>query len=215
MRTSSSIKVCELYEESAEGYAAMMDAEIDLPIYADTLGRLAERLSGIPGPVVDTSCGPGHMLARYRERYDPDRSLVGVDLSPRMVALAGTRLGAGAEAVVGDMRDLSGVEAGSGAAVLSFFAVHHVDPAGAQAAFREWSRVLRMGGQVLVAAWEGTGAIDYGGATDVVALRYTQREIIDWAQEAGFVVDRCVVEPVEGMPMAAVYLEGTKRGPSR
>jgi len=44
----------------------------------------------------------------------------------------------------------------------------------------------------------------------VVALRYTQEEIGQWAREAGFVVDRCVVEPVEEMPMEAVYLEGIK-----
>ena len=42
------------------------------------------------------------------------------------------------------------------------------------------------------------------------ALRYTEEDVVAWAQEAGFVANRCVVEPVEDMPMNAVYLEGTK-----
>lgn len=210
MKTSSEAEVRELYESSADGYARMMDAEIDLPVYADTLGRLAERIAQVPGPVIDTSCGPGHMLWRYHERYDPERSLSGIDLSPRMVAIARSRLGSSAALATGDMRDLRPIESDSAAAVLSFYAIHHVEPEQILVALREWHRVLRSGGQLVVAAWEGTGPIDYGGESDVVALRYRSEEIVSWAQAAGFVVDRCVVEPVEGMPMEAVYLEGTK-----
>ena len=210
MKTSSLSKVRQFYEDTADSYAEMMDAEIDLPVYSDILGRLAERLSGIPGPIVDTSCGPGHVLARYRTRYDPKRPLVGIDLSPRMVGLASTLLGAGAETLTGDMRQLTGVESDSAAAVLSFFAIHHVDSDDAGIAFQEWSRVLRPGGQLVVAAWEGSGQIDYGDASDVVALRYTGEELTGWAHRADFAVDRCTVEPVEGMSMEAVYLEGTK-----
>lgn len=209
MKTSTEAEVRELYEDSADGYAKMMDSEIGLPVYADILGRLAERLAGLPGPAIDTSCGSGHLLARYRDRYDPGRSLLGIDLSPRMVAIAGSKLGSDAKIVTGDMRDLGPVESDSAAAVLSFFAVHHLDPGEIAVALGEWKRVLRTGGQLVVAAWEGTGAIDYGDSSDVVALRYRSDEIRGWVSAAGFVVDRCVVEPVEGMSMKAVYLEAT------
>ena len=93
---------------------------------------------------------------------------------------------------------------------LNFFAVHHLDAEGIVAALREWNRVLRPAGQLVIAAWEGTGPIDYGDTSDVVALRYTKTEITDWVSQCGFVVDRCVVEPVEEMPMDAVYLEASK-----
>jgi hypothetical protein len=73
------------------------------------------------------------------------------------------------------------------------------------------SRFARSGGQLVIAAWEGKGAIDYGEVSDVVALRYTQDEIVAWTQKAGFIVDRCVVEAVEEIPMEAIYLEGAKR----
>ena len=42
MRLSSKAKVSELYEDSAESYAEMMDAEIEQTVYADILGRLAK-----------------------------------------------------------------------------------------------------------------------------------------------------------------------------
>ncbi len=210
MKASSIAEVRELYEDSAESYSKMMDSEIDLPIYADILGRLAERIADIPGPVIDTSCGPGHMLSRYHDCYDSGRSLLGIDLSPRMVAIASARLGSHAETVTGDMRDLGTIEANSASAVLNFFAIHHADARDVRTALDEWHRVLRPGGQLVVAAWEGTGPIDYGSHSDVVALRYTEDEVVTWAREAGFVVNRCVVEPVEEIPMKAIYLEGTK-----
>ncbi len=211
MKTSSIEDVSAFYDSAASGYAQLMDGEIDLPLYADVLGRLAERLADLEGPVVDTSCGPGHMLARYHERHEPTRALVGVDLSPRMVALAGERLGDAAEVRAGDMRALPQTESGSSAAVISFFAAHHLGPTELAAAFVEWARVLRGGGQLVVAAWEGSGAIDYGEVSDVVALRYTKEQVEGWASAAGLTIDRCAVEAVDGMEMDAVYLEASKQ----
>ena len=52
-----------MYEETAESYARMMDAEIDLPVYAHILGRLRDRVANMPGTLVDTACGSGHMLS--------------------------------------------------------------------------------------------------------------------------------------------------------
>ena len=208
-KPSDADRVRDMYDATAESYAEMMDSEIDLPMYGDILGRLQIRITDLPGGLVDTSCGSGHMLARYRERYERDRSLVGIDLSPRMVAIANERLGPAAEVMVGDMRDLSAVASGVAAAVLSFFAVHHLDRGGLAVALAEWRRVLRPGGQLLLAAWEGAGAVDYGDSADIVALRYGADELSSAVRTAGFIVDRCVVEPVEGFPMDAVYLDAT------
>lgn len=108
------------------------------------------------------------------------------------------------------VRDLDMVSTGSAAAVVSFFSVHHLEPEGLCAALSEWHRSLAPGGQVLIAAWEGAGVIDYGDASDVVALRYRSDELSAWTESAGLSVSRCVVEPVEGMPMDAVFLEGYK-----
>jgi len=107
------------------------------------------------------------------------------------------------------MCQLPDVPSKTASAVLSFFALHHLDPEQVEIALAEWRRVLHRGGQLLVAAWEGSGAIDYGAESDVVALRHAEEELKGWVQRAGFAVDRCSVELVEEIPMEAVYLEGT------
>jgi ubiquinone/menaquinone biosynthesis C-methylase UbiE len=199
-----------MYEETADWYADMMDTEINLPVYADVLGRLSNRIANLPGTVIDTACGSGHMLSMYWNRFDQNHTLLGIDLSPSMVAIAEKRLGANAEVIVGDMRDLSTIESDSSSAILNFYALHHLDAAGIKMAFKEWQRVLTQGGQLVVATWEGQGAIDYGDQSDIVALRYRSTELYAWAIEAGFTVSRCVVEPVAEFPMNAVNLEAVR-----
>lgn len=210
METSSADQVKKLYEESADSYATMMDSEINLPLYASVLGRLQARLARVLGILIDTSCGSGHMLSMYREKFERKRPLLGIDLSPSMVRIAQNRLGASADIHVGDMRKLHMVEDHSAAAVISFFALHHLGPDDVQRALGEWRRVLVKGGQLLVAAWEGVGAIDYGDSSDVVALRYRETELSTWTSDAGLAVTRSVVEPVDEIEMDAVYLEATK-----
>lgn len=199
-----------MYESTADSYAKMMDKEIDLPVYPDALGRLKERIVNVSGTLIDTACGSGHMLSMYHDRLDPSRALLGIDISPRMVSIANKKLGSGGRIDVGDMRDLSGIEANSASAVLNFFAIHHLDPDDVRTAIGEWHRVLRSGGQLLIGAWEGIGAIDYGNEADIVALRYRSSELSNWTQETGFKLLRCVVATVEEFPMDAVYLEAAK-----
>jgi len=210
MKKSPDKEVRELYEETADSYSEMMDSEIELSIYSDTLSRLAVRIAKIPGTIIDTSCGSGHMLALFHDSYDSSHSLIGVDLSPKMVEIADKRLGTKAKTFVGNMLDLGLVSPSSSAAVISFFAIHHLDPEGVILALKKWHRILINQGQLVLAAWEGEGTIDYGDESDVVAFRFTQDQIKSWVTEAGFLVERCIVESVEEIPMNAIYLEAKK-----
>lgn len=199
-----------MYEANADSYAELMDKEIGLPVYKEVLERLHESISNTPGPLLDTACGSGHMLSMFRSQYDSSRSLIGIDISPRMVAISKKRLGRDGSIMVGDMRSLPGIDSGSVAALINFFAIHHLDLDGVQASMLEWNRVLVQKGCLLIAAWEGSGAIDYGDESDIVALRYTRNELIETAEISGFSVSRCTVEPVEDFPMEAIYLECKK-----
>ena len=210
MKISSIEEVTKFYEEIADSYSTMMDDEIDLPMYAEALGGLAERIADLDGPVLDSSCGSGHMLERLRERYVSGRQLLGVDLSRRMVATSRQRLGDSADITEGDMGKLDHVQDGSCAAVLSYFALHHVDLKGMGACLSEWYRVLKAGGQLLASTWEGEGPVDYGGEADVVAMRYRSDQVANAARAVGFSVDRSSVEAVEGMEMDAVFLAATR-----
>ena len=209
-KASSPSEVCDLYEQTAESYDQMMDVEIELPIYDEILGRLQQCIAHLPGALVDSSCGSGHMLQKYHESLDPDRSLVGIDLSPRMCEMATERLQGGATIVTGDMRDLASVETGGAAALISFFAIHHLDFGDVEKSLAEWHRVVMPGGQLRVATWEGSGSIDYGEQSDVVAWRYSEQQVREIIGATGFEVDRCAVKEVDDIPMDAIYVEATR-----
>jgi len=202
--------VRELYDSSVDQYAQMMDSEIGLPVYGEILCRLKDRITDVEGCLLDTSCGTGHLLELYHKKFDPNRELMGMDLSPAMVVNSDARIGKIATVQVGDMRDLSNFSPTSLAAILSFFAVHHLNSNEVKNAFRVWFETLKVGGQIIVGTWEGSGVIDYGESSDVIALRYTKEDLAPSLESAGFTVDRCWVEDVEGFSMKALYLEGSK-----
>jgi ubiquinone/menaquinone biosynthesis C-methylase UbiE len=210
IKTSGADAVRDMYDAEAESYSTMMDSEIEHPLYSDTLERLHAGIANLSGVVIDAPCGSGHMLAMYHESYDQERALMGIDLSPRMVAIAANRLGSAAEIVAGDIRNLDAVPSDSAAAVISHFALHHLDADGILEAFVEWHRVLRVGGQLVIGAWEGTGVLDYGDTTDIVAVKHGADELESMMRESGFSISRNVIELDDEMMMNAVYIEGAK-----
>jgi len=210
MNVSSDDEVIGLYQDAAASYSSMMDDEIQSSLYSDVLDRLCQRIADTPGALVDTSCGSGHMLSMFRTRCDDGRELVGIDITPAMVSIAKRRLGESARIIVGDMRDLSALADGSAAAVLSFFALHHVDIDDVRNAAREWHRVLQPRGQLVVATWEGAGKIDYGAESDMIVYKHESGEISSLMEASGYSVDRCVADAVEDMGMNALYLEATR-----
>jgi len=211
MKPSPPSEVQAMYDSSAEVYAQMMDAEIESPVYLDHLRRLSASIEGVVGPLLDTSCGSGHMLDLYHRQIDSSRQLMGVDLSERMIEIASERLADHAELVLGDMRKLDFVASGTASAVISFFALHHLSAEDSIAALCEWHRTLRNGGQLLIASWHGEGKIDFGGSFDVTALMIKKDDLKVWVQTAGFEVSKCEIAPVDDMPMDAVYLEAIKK----
>ncbi len=210
MKISSSNEVCQMYDTSADFYAKMMDSEIELPVYTKTFTRLHETIKDQQGALIDTACGTGHMLAMYHDNFDPERHLIGVDLSTSMTAFASNKLGSSARIITGDMCKLDSIDDDTAVAVLNFFALHHLDKEQIESALQEWYRVLKPQGQLFIATWEGVGAIDYGGESDVVALRYRLDELGSLVQKAGFEMTRSVVEPVEEFPMDAIYIDAAK-----
>lgn len=212
MKRSTIEEIQRMYDETAGSYNRMMDSEIGLPIYSDILSRLSRSIADTKGMLLDTSCGPGHMLELYHNRYDEKRQLVGIDLSPVMIDLTNQKFeGTLIQTLIGDMRDLSRFESASAAAVISFFAIHHLNSEDLLTTFKEWSRVLCRQGQMILAAWEGTGLIDYGDEIDVVAHKYTMKEIESRLIESGFVIEYRKIEAYEDLQMDAVYLAANKR----
>jgi SAM-dependent methyltransferase len=98
--------------------------------------------------VLDLACGPGYVAAAAAAR---GASVVGVDLSPGMVALAGT-MHPGIEVRQAAAEALPFAD-GTFDRVLMSFGVNHV--AAPEVVFREAARVLRAGGRLAFTVWAG------------------------------------------------------------
>ncbi len=211
MALSSRHEVRAFYDDSADGYNDMMDEEIKLPLYDVVLSGLADRISSLDGPVLDSSCGSGHMLEMLQKKYTHRRQLLGLDLSPKMVTIARERLGGTASISQGDMSDLAEISDDTCAAVISFFSLHHIGASELVACFTEWHRVLVLRGQLVIATWEGEGTIDYGDQSGILTQRYKESELVDALKAANFQIESHSVQPVEGFEMDAVHIIAAKR----
>nr|WP_246306315.1 class I SAM-dependent methyltransferase [Allobranchiibius huperziae] len=135
-----------LYDTVATAYDEALSSELDTkPLDRALLAGLVDSIGD--GPVADLGCGPGQVAAHLRRCGA--RQVVGIDLSPPMVTTGRARHGDLGFAA-GDLRALplaDGVLAGATA----FYSIIHLHPDERPVAFREMARVLRPGGQLLIA----------------------------------------------------------------
>ena len=126
------------YDRVAARYVSELSGELaGKPLDRALLDVVAELADGL---VLDVGCGPGHVAAYLADRVP----VVGVDLSPEMCAHAAV------PACAGDMTALP-VRSHSVSALICLYAVIHLDAAARAAAYAEFARVLKPGGQALVA----------------------------------------------------------------
>src|SRR5262249_3997427 len=154
-QTSAYIRAC--YDAVAKEYANRFDGELaHKPLDRELLGRFASAVRG-SGQVSDLGRGPGEATAFL---HDCGVRVRGLDLSAELLGEAGRRH-PGVEFEPGDMLALSCADA-SLAGVIAFYAIVHLSPAGLRRALAEMHRVLRPGGQLLLAFHIGQGAIRVG-----------------------------------------------------
>jgi SAM-dependent methyltransferase len=91
-------------------------------------------------------CGPGH-VARYL--HEQGAHALGIDLSPRMIERA-RQLNAGIEFRIGNMAALD-VADSSWSGIAAFYSIIHIPPTELASVLGEFWRVLRPGGEVLLA----------------------------------------------------------------
>ncbi len=135
-----------VFDRAAETYDVVAGA------YHDHFGARLVELAGVGAgdAVLDVACGRGAVLVPALAATGPTGRVVGVDLSPEMVRLAGERVSPGAEVRVGDAEHLD-VTDGAFSKVLCGFGVFFLPhPEEAMAGFR---RALRSGGTVAVSTW--------------------------------------------------------------
>lgn len=151
------------YDVVAAAYAGQVADELaGKPLDRALLGAVIELSDD--GIIADIGCGPGQVTAYLAQNGG---RAIGVDLSAAMCALAGeaTSLPFGA----GDMTALP-LQSSSLTAVVSLYAVIHLDADERAAAYREFARVLRPGGHALIAFHTGDQELQPGG----------QRTMTEW-----------------------------------
>jgi len=180
------------YDRIAEEYARRIYGELDhKPLDRRLLDRFADsvRESGI---TCDLGCGPGH-IARYL--HDRGVRVCGIDLSGEMIARA-RRLNPGIEFTQGDMRALP-VQDGTWAGIAAFYSIVNLPPAVVVKALHEMARVLKPGGQLLLAFHSGEDNVHteedlWGSGVTLETNLFRVSTITALVRTAGFLIDEVV-----------------------
>lgn len=177
------------YDAVADDYASRIAAELERkPFDRMLLDQFAEQVRDL-GRVADIGCGPGH-VARYLRDRGVD--VVGIDLSPRMIECA-RKLHPAAEFQQADMEALS-VPAETWAGIVAFYSLIHVPRERVVATLREFRRVLRPRGLLLLAFHVGAKVVHleewWGHRVSVDFVFFRSDEVKSHLTAAGFEVER-------------------------
>lgn len=183
------------YNDIAEEYAARFFDELThKPLDRALLDAFAEEVREL-GMVADIGCGPGQ-IGRYL--HDRGLAVIGIDLSPQMVALART-LSPQIQFQQGSMLALD-LEDGSLGGIVAFYSIIHVPPKHLPQALCEFHRVLAPGGLALLSFHVGQECVhsqEMLGKPVTLDFQFYEPETLARALEAaGFTVQaRLVRQP--------------------
>ena len=176
------------YDRVAAVYAERLFDEVaGKPLDRALLDCFAEQVRG-RGPVADVGCGPGQVARYLSERGVP---VLGIDLSLEMVAIA-RRLSPGIEFSQGNMLALD-AEDGAWGGIVAFYAIVHLSLDEVAGACREFQRVLRPGGLLLLAFHAGEEVVhrdELWGEPVALDFRFFEAAVIERVlDETGFAVE--------------------------
>ncbi|KPG87551.1 class I SAM-dependent methyltransferase [Frigoribacterium sp. RIT-PI-h] len=159
--------------------------------YVDHLGSMssvhpadehlvASWAAAVGGPVLDAGCGPGHWSGHLAARSVPVR---GLDQVPAFVEHA-HRTHPGVSFDLGDV-DALPYEPDAFSGVLAWYSLIHHDPSSIRSPLREFARVLRPGGGLLVGFFTGSTVEPFGHAI-TTAWRWAPDPLADELRASGF-----------------------------
>jgi SAM-dependent methyltransferase len=174
------------YDRVAEDYAEhFRDEMAEKPFDRKMLDWLAEKVGDL-GVICDMGCGPGQVA-----RYLRDRGVeaCGVDLSPGMLERARS-LNPGIPFYQGDMLALAGIADDAYGGVAAFYSIIHVPRAAVAEALREFRRVLRPAGVLLLAFHIGQETVHrdewWGKEVSLDFIFFETEEMKGHLKSAGF-----------------------------
>lgn len=175
------------YDTVAANYADGLDVELAAkPLDRAMVAAFAE-LVPTGTPVADLGCGPGHVTAHLSRL---GLAAFGIDLSPAMVEIARTTN----PELRFDLGTMTGLDLpdDSLGGILARYSIIHTPPPRLPAVFREFRRVLRPDGVVLLAFQVGDERVHvsqgYGHPVSLDAYRLSPDRITDQLADAGLTV---------------------------
>jgi uncharacterized protein (DUF952 family)/SAM-dependent methyltransferase len=182
-------RVKESYDNVAADYSERVGGELEhKPFDRGLLDSFASQVKG-QGKVADLGCGPG-MVSRHLR--DKGVAVVGIDISPRMLACA-SWINPGIEFQLGDFSKLEGIPDDSWAGIVAFYALVHLPREQVTPVLREFWRKLRPGGLLLLAFHLGNEvrhASDWWGhPVDLDFVFFETTEMLSYLWGAGFDTD--------------------------
>ncbi|MGA8114454.1 MAG: methyltransferase domain-containing protein [Actinocatenispora sp.] len=206
------------YDAIARAYDAQLGDELDAkPLDRALLGGFCELVGS--GRIADVGCGPGHVTRFLAARHG---DVVGVDLSPGMVAVARERAPE-LTFTEGSMLRLP-VADDAWAGAVAMYSIIHLDAADRAVACHELARAVRPGGWLLVAFHVdspdfATGEVNhltdwFGESVDLDGHFLDPAEVVAELESAGFTVMTEVVRrpwPSVEYPSRRCYLLSQRR----
>ena len=196
------------YDVVAADYAQLLRDELRAkPLDRAMLAAFAEVVrAGGGGPVADLGCGPGRITAHLAAL---GLDVHGVDLSSAMVDVA-RRTYPGLRFDEGSMTDLDLAD-GALAGIVAWYSVIHTPTDRLPEVFAEFARVLRPGGELLMAFQVGSDQVRLeqadGHPVSLVVHRRWPDEVTDVLRDAGLDVHaRMVREPERWEKCPQAYL---------
>jgi SAM-dependent methyltransferase len=186
-------EVQKTYGLTAAEYAEAFYQELDgKPLDRVLLRRFAARAKN-KGRTADIGCGCGHTTAYLRHCGVKD--LVGIDLSPDMIAQA-KRLNPYLNFEVGNILSLGEV-GGTFGSILAFYSIVHFNFTEVESAFHEFFRTLKAGGELLFSFHIGEEKTELdeflGVKTRITFYYFNVDHIHEMLNSAGFRIAETVI----------------------
>jgi ubiquinone/menaquinone biosynthesis C-methylase UbiE len=177
------------YNLAAQKYYDLFHNEMNEKEYdRKLLDAFAEKFSR-DAVILDAGCGPAGHIGRYL--FDKGLQVIGLDISEQCVALA-RKYNPEMRFEQGDLADLP-FEAETFDGVLAYYAIIHTPKMYQPMLFKEFRRVLKPGGCLLVVVKAGT-LEKYvwdliGIETEIWFTLFTEDDIKSYFKQAGFMLD--------------------------
>ena len=187
------------YDDVATDYPELLRDELAAqPLDRAMLAAFAEEVRARGGgPVADLGCGPGRITAHLAAL---GLDVHGVDLSAAMVDVA-RRTYPGLRFDEGSMTDLD-LDDGALAGIVAWYSVIHTPTNRLPEVFTEFARVLRPGGELLLAFQVGSEQVRleqaYGHPVSLVVHRRSPDEVAGLLRDAALDVHARLVREPEG-----------------